>query len=106
MEHFGALPEDLWAGIGPAIGPDHYQVGEEVVAAVTAALPAGTPVATTRGGRHYLDLPGAVCAQLCQLGVQTVSNANMCTACHTDEWYSPRAENGKTGRFGVLAMLT
>ncbi len=105
-EHFGALPEDLWAGIGPAIGLDHYAVGEEVVAAVAAALPSDAQVTVTRGDQYYLDLPGAALAQLRHLGVQTFSNADICTACHTDEWFSHRAERGKTGRFGVLAMLT
>lgn len=29
---FGTRPATLWAGIGPAIGPEHYEVGREVVA--------------------------------------------------------------------------
>ena len=29
--HFGSRPEDILAGIGPSIGPDHYAVGEEVL---------------------------------------------------------------------------
>ena len=28
-----------------------------------------------------------------------------CTACHTDDWFSHRAEKGKTGRFGALISL-
>ena len=31
---FGSRPSDIRAGVGPAIGPDRYQVGEEVVNAV------------------------------------------------------------------------
>ena len=31
---FRSLPQDILAVIGPSIGPDHYQVGPEVVAQV------------------------------------------------------------------------
>ena len=29
----------------------------------------------------------------------------ICTACHTEDWFSHRAEKGKTGRFGALIGL-
>jgi hypothetical protein len=105
-EAFGTRPQDLWAGVGPAIGPDHYAVGEEVVEAVTRTLRGHVPVAAQREGQWYLDLPGAVRAQLQQASVGTVDLAGICTACNTGAWFSHRAESGKTGRFGVTAMLT
>lgn len=106
---FDTQPQDLWAGIGPSIGPDHYAVGPEVVEAITTTLQAGDAakmgIAQQRTGQWYLDLPGAVRAQLKQSGVGTVDTAGICTACNTHEWYSHRAESGRTGRFGVTAML-
>jgi hypothetical protein len=102
---FGTRPRHLWAGIGPAIGPDHYEVGMEVVDAVRATLPNGVEVAERRGDRWYLDLPGAVAAQLDASGVGTVTPSGLCTACNTDKWYSHRAEDGRTGRFGVIVGL-
>jgi len=39
-------------------------------------------------------------------GVGQIEIANICTACHPEDWYSHRAEKGKTGRFGVLIGLT
>ncbi len=103
---FGSNPQDLWAGIGPAIGPDHYIVGEEVVTAVQRTVPAETQIASRTHGQWHVDLAGAVYSQLIRLGLTRVDQAAICTACHTSEWYSHRAEAGKTGRFGVLAMLT
>ena len=38
MEALGARPADVRAGIGPAIGPDRYQVGAEVADAARDAL--------------------------------------------------------------------
>jgi YfiH family protein len=103
--HAGSQPGDLWAGVGPAIGPCCYQVGPEVVAAVDGACPHEAKVIERRDGALYLDLPGAVRAQLLSAGVGRVEMSGLCTACRTDEWFSHRAEQGTTGRFGVLAML-
>jgi len=102
---FGARPVDLWAGIGPAIGPQHYEVGAEVVAAIDATLPDGETASIQREGRWYVDLPQALEMQLRAVGVRQVEQSGLCTASRTDEWYSHRAEAGRTGRFGVLVML-
>jgi hypothetical protein len=61
MVGLGAAPERVVAGIGPAIGADRYQVGQDVREAVTAAFRHGTgrvmrPDGT---GRWLLDLPAA-----------------------------------------------
>ena len=102
---FGSDVRDLWVGVGPAIGPDHYEVGAEVVAAIAATLPPGTNIARRHHARWLLDLPTAIEAQLTALGVQHSAQSGLCTACHTDEWYSHRREKGHTGRFGVLVSL-
>jgi len=102
---FGTRAHDLWAGVGPAIDVTHYEVGEEVVTAVESTLSHESAVSECRGGRWYLDLPGAVAAQLRDLEVGQIELSKLSTAARTDEWYSHRAEKGKTGRFGVLVML-
>ncbi len=104
-EAFGTQPGDLWAGIGPAIGPERYEVGPEVVEAIQAVTPPGSTIAEQRQGSWYLDLPGAVALQLQANGVGQIEPAGFCTATRTDLWFSHRAERGKTGRFGVLAVL-
>jgi len=102
---FGSRPADLWAGIGPAIGPAHYVVGPEVVTAIAQSLPAGAQVAERRDGQWYLDLPGAVALQLRATGVERVARSGLCTFGQTKEWYSHRGEDGRTGRFGVVVVL-
>lgn len=103
--YVGSRPQDLWAGIGPAIGPCCYAIKPETGAVIAQAIPAAVEVLQRRNGVLYLDLPGLVRAQLAAAGVQQIEMANLCTACHTDEWFSHRAEHGRTGRFGVVAML-
>ncbi len=104
-QRLGCQPTDLWAGIGPTIGRCCYQVGAEVAAAVEVACPAGAGVVHHLDGQIYLDLPAAVRAQLRAAGVERIEDSGLCTACHVDEFFSHRAENGRTGRFGVLLEL-
>ncbi|MBN2002144.1 MAG: peptidoglycan editing factor PgeF [Anaerolineae bacterium] len=99
---FGTQPSHLWAGVGPAIGPDHYEVGSDVIEAIQANTPL---ISTRQDDRWFLDMPAVVEAQLRELGIANVEQARMCTACNTAEWYSHRQEKGRTGRFGVLVRL-
>jgi YfiH family protein len=98
----GCRPADIVAGIGPSIGPCCYEVGEDVVHAVRKALPnVRQPLVSPAGDRWHLDLWMANRHQLMQAGVRQIEVAEICTACHADEWFSHRAERGKTGRFGA-----
>ena len=102
----GCTPGDLWAGIGPTIGPCCYAVETEVARAVEAACSPGAEVVHDVGGQIHLDMPAAVRAQLRAAGVERIEDAGLCTACHVEEFFSHRAENGCTGRFGVLMELS
>jgi polyphenol oxidase len=107
-ENFGSRPADIEAAIGPAIGPDRYQVGEEVVEAVQGHF--GTLEGLVRhdpaDGTAYLDLWAANRLDLERAGVEKIEVAGICTAQHTDEWFSHRAEHGRTGRFGAVLTLS
>jgi len=106
IEAFGTRPQDVQAGIGPSIGPDRYQVGDEVVEAVRKAF--GTTEGLVRragDGSVTLDLWAANRLALERAGVTQIEVAGLCTATHTDEFYSHRAEAGRTGRFGAVIAL-
>lgn len=105
VQRLGCDPGDVWAGIGPTIGPCCYEVGAEVVEAVESACLPGTDVTRRVNGRLRLDLPGAVRAQLQAIGVERIEDAGLCTSCRVDEFFSHRAERGHTGRFGVVIGL-
>lgn len=105
IRHVGSQPGDLWAGVGPAIGPCCYEVGQEMAETISQISPEGTEVLQKRSDKLYLNLPGLVQAQLAKAGVKQIAMSGACTACHTEEWFSHRAEDGHTGRFGALAML-
>jgi YfiH family protein len=106
MVNLGSSPGDIWAGIGPSIGPDHYEVGQEVIERVRLALgEEGSRVLLRVNGATHLDLWEANRLQLDAIGVGQVDLSGLCTACHPDDWYSHRGENGKTGRFGAVIGL-
>ena len=103
---YGSRPGDIVVGIGPSIGVDHYEVGEDVVSQFRESYGADTErIIQTRNGSTYLDLWTANLIQLQNAGVEQVQVSGVCTACHLDDWFSHRAEKGKTGRFGVLMAL-
>lgn len=103
---FQSKPQDLWAGIGPCISVDRYRVGPEVTDAVRAACPPDAPIDQSQpDGSIHLDLNAAIESQLRASGVNQIEVSNLCTATNTHEWFSHRAENGKTGRFGVVIGL-
>ena len=109
QETFGTNPSDLLAGLGPAIGPCCYTVGDDVASALGYALPDWRKVMTLdpSGKGWRLDLPAANAQQLDAAGVpaRQMEQAGLCTGCHNDEFFSHRADNGQTGRFAVVAYL-
>jgi YfiH family protein len=108
VREFDSRPEELVAAIGPSIGPCCYEVGHEVVNAVREAFSGGDGLLSMRpGGRVHLDLWAANRHWLTGCGVPTsrIEISEMCTACHTEDFYSHRAENGQTGRFAALMSL-
>ena len=105
QEAYSSKPKDIIAALGPAIGPCCYTVGHNVAAAMGYVLPDWKQVMTGNGDKWQLDLSAANAQLLSAAGVEAVDQADLCTACHVDEFFSHRAENGRTGRFAVVAHL-
>ena len=98
----GCAPSALRAYVGPHIGVADYEVSEELLERFVQAF--GQVV---RGEGRTLDLGAAVCATLKEAGVNQASTTVVeeSTASTTERFYSHRAENGRTGRHGALAVL-
>jgi len=106
MRDFGSHPKDIIAIIGPAIGPCCYEVGQAVIAATRKAFIEPERLLSQVNGQHaHLDLWAANQQQLEAAGVDHIIETKLCTACHTDHFFSHRAEQGKTGRFGVMVGI-
>ena len=106
QDQYQCDPKTLISAIGPSIGVCHYQVGIEVATAVRESFGGvSETLLIQREGKIYFDLWKANETLLRTGGVSSVEIANLCTACHTDDWYSHRAEAGKTGRFCAVLFL-
>ena len=104
--HYGSNPKDIVAGIGPSIGVDHYEVGAEILTQFREKFNSDAEsMFEFRNGSIFLDLWKSNAMQLQMAGVDQVQVSGVCTACHLDDWFSHRAEKGKTGRFGALMAL-
>lgn len=93
--------ENILAGIGPAICQRHYEVGEEVIQIFKKEYQESKKILMTKNSKIFLDLTQANYLLLKKAKIKQVEVMDICTACHTEDWYSHRADN-KTGRFGVL----
>jgi len=106
QKRYGSRPADIQAAIGPSIGPDHYEVGPDVAVQVQQAFGSDAPsLLSASAGQMKFDLWAANYLLLKQAGVRHIEVAGLCTACHTEDWYSHRAEKGRTGRFGAIIAL-
>jgi hypothetical protein len=105
---FGCRAEDIMAVIGPSIGPCCYEVGSEVMNAAINVFDNTRQLFIRRNGRSdraYFDMWTANRRQLEASGVKQIIESHLCTACRTAEFFSHRAEKGRTGRFGVIIGL-
>ncbi len=107
VDALNCRPAEIYAAIGPAIGPCCYEVGTDVVDAVTVALGQNDAFFRpgSQGGQLHFDQWATNEFALRQAGVQQIERADICTACRVDEFYSHRAEGGRTGRFGAIIAL-
>ncbi len=104
---YGCRAEDILAAIGPSIGPDHYEIGADVVERVRVSFGIRAKnLLHARGQGVHLDLWAANQLDLEEAGVAQVEVAGLCTACQREDWFSHRAFNGRTGRFGALIALS
>lgn len=101
---------EITAWMGPAIGPEAFEVGPDVLAAFEAALPDGS---AKDGFRPYPGRPGKYLADmyllarrlLARAGVTRVAGGDRCTATERDDFYSYRRDGSGSGRQASLIWL-
>lgn len=102
----GIAPSDLVAALGPCIGVEHFEVGEEVAAALAdAGLADAVRGPATPGRKFHADLHAAAELQLRRAGVQEIDNPRLCTYADAGDFFSHRRDRGVTGRMAALIAL-
>lgn len=95
----GERGDEWMAWLGPAIGPCHYEVGDEVRNQF-----AGAAGFERSGLRWMMNLSVIATQQLNELGVKDIHGGNFCTYCDAERFYSYRRD-GVTGRMAGFIWL-
>jgi copper oxidase (laccase) domain-containing protein len=122
LETLGAQRSELLVAFGPAVGGLQYQVGDDVVAAISSSLAAdpsdamdpsgllqttGVLLPDDEPGRHRLDIRGAAALQLQQHGLDSeqMSCCPLCTLSEPNLFHSWRRDQVKAVQWsGIVAQ--
>lgn len=102
----GCPADQVLAWLGPAIGPQAFEVGAEVREAFVAqhAEAAAAFVPSASAGRYMADLYRLARLRLAAVGVTTVYGGGLCTFTDAERFYSYRRAP-RTGRQASLIWL-
>ncbi len=97
---YGTTPGDLWAAVGPGIGPVHFEVGDEVA----TRFPDEILRLLGDQAKPHVDLPKVAVRCLLKAGVSParLSVSEDCTANSPDRYFSHRRDGARTGRMGAF----
>lgn len=108
-EAFGSLPEHILAAIGPGICPHCFETHQDVPEAMTRSLgdaiaPFITPLPS---GKFHVDLKRIIQKRLLLQGLlpSHISLSGLCTACHSDHFWSHRKLGEERGNQAAMIHL-
>jgi YfiH family protein len=105
VDSFASPRGELLAWLGPAIGPEKFEVGRDVYDAFVANDPEAAGGFRAIDDTHWLaDIYYLARLQLQGLGVSQVWGGQFCTMTHAERFYSFRRD-GVTGRMASLIWL-
>jgi len=106
IARLGAAPAELLVWMGPAIGADAFEVGDEVRRAFLAdgSTGADTAFRPSPNGRWLADLYALAASRLRALGVTEVRGGGLCTYADKERFFSFRRD-GVTGRMASLVWI-
>lgn len=105
LDRMAVAPASLMAYLGPAIGPEHFQVGDEVRSAFLEGHPeAASAFCAQIPGKWLGNLYELARQRLIAAGVRRIHGGSRCTFAEADRFYSYRRE-GATGRMAALIWL-
>jgi YfiH family protein len=109
IKEFLVRPEDLMAGIGPAISQSRYETGDEVASQFHFLFHDHPEVLwkNPNNGKIHIDLQQANRVLLLRAGLteEHIEIKQICTFDHPDLFFSARRDGPNCGRFGTGIML-
>ena len=106
VQALGVSPASLVAWLGPAIGPEHYEVGDEVREAFVGPFPETAKAFGVSGpGKWRANLFGLALHRLRRAGVVRVLGGGVSTFSDPAHFFSYRRD-GRTGRMAAMIWIT
>ena len=98
-------PQNLMAWLGPAIGPQAFEVGEEVRTAFVAQQPeAAAAFVPGDKNKWFADIYQLAGLRLGALGITRIYGGGLCTYADQKRFFSYRRD-GTTGRMGTFIWI-
>lgn len=101
--------DELYAWLGPAIGPTAFEVSEDVLNAFTTVDPLAIKAFTAKSnepGKWLANLYLLAKQRLNNMGISHIYGGNHCTFSDEKNFYSYRRDQGITGRMATLIWLS
>ncbi len=98
---------EIVAWLGPAIGPENFEVGEEVRSAFTSQDPACATAFVARPGlpgKYLADIYALARHRLSSQGISGIAGGQRCTVAEAASFFSYRRD-GVTGRMASLIWI-
>lgn len=95
----------LKAWLGPRIGLDDFEVGEEVAEVFRQKYPSVTEGIKMVQGKAHVDLAGYAKAALAAVGVTDVEDCGLSTVADPKRFYSYRRDGAHTGRHAAVIWI-
>jgi YfiH family protein len=107
LQRYSMSAADLKVVIGPSIGPDAFEVGDEVYEAFSQAGFEMNEIAFKRNGKWHIDLWQANALDLQQAGIarENIEIAGICTYQQHEDFFSARRLGIKSGRIYTGIMI-
>jgi polyphenol oxidase len=106
LQNFQSKPEDLLVWLGPAIGPEKFEVGKDVYDAVTQKnAESATAFSPYKEEKWLADLYSLARIRLKFCHILQIYGGNFCTFTQEDLFFSYRRDEGKTGRMASLIWI-
>lgn len=97
-------PQNLLAWLGPAIGPQAFEVGDDVRQVFLSHDPDSAIAFVEREAKYLADIYQLARQRLAALGVKHVYGGGYCTYDDAERFYSYRRD-GRTGRMATMIWL-
>ena len=104
----GSQSQDFMAWLGPSIGPDSFEVGEDVLEHFQASglhdvTQSFIPIAD-QPGKYLTNIYQLARDRLESVGIRSIYGGQMCTVTDQEQFFSYRRD-GVTGRFASLIWI-